>query len=631
MATSLGPDWSCAGEAPRWHFLREAVRYVTYEDGAPLRLSPERFSGLVPLWQTLELTSDHPSEVACPVGEALLVVLDFLLSSIQRMKLMQDIQLDGVLRAFAVLEAHDVPVSGVIRSSWPLLGFLAVAQRHILGLGGSKHGSLGILRPYAALCDAAKPLAVAVEGWMDESARTTLLPPLSGVAVAAARFRRHLAEGPEACNRDRVGPAVSWLLHSLAIENTSSASLPTGFDKAIDGALAKVGWTQLFFTGWPVFAMLHRIQETYFRDAFCAEAEPGAYGLLSRAVPESVWICVRRRAEVVDDRWRQEGEFPDCGHVLEAMQGESRDCLVVDIGANYGACALGLAKLGFEVLALEPTPLTARLLRAAVARNGLGNSVVVLEAAAGHGGATPAFVRCPRGHSARCQVSHEAQLPGEEMSPTAVQSISLDTAVEEHLKTRRLCAVKIDVEGAELETLLSGVGVLSGLRPTLFLELHPFELRAGGSSTEEVFDLLVDTMGYRAFQPLPPTSSGVCPPHMVRGNGTWLDARWLSAEPLDTLSAVADSCACALACTARIAPWWQPRGHGCRCWDFEESSGRCGLWRRCGLATVAATGAPEASPEHRGPGPKAGRGSAPAAAAAGWLAGELNGNWRVTA
>lgn len=64
---------------------------------------------------------------------------------------------------------------------------------------------------------------------------------------------------------------------------------------------------RVFFSSWPVLAVLHRMQEAQIRDADCHDAEPGAYALQTRAVPDSFWVCVRRKQDLVDERWRTLG------------------------------------------------------------------------------------------------------------------------------------------------------------------------------------------------------------------------------------------------------------------------------------------------------------------------------------
>lgn len=50
--------------------------------------------------------------------------------------------------------------------------------------------------------------------------------------------------------------------------------------------------------------------------------------------------------------------------------------------------------------------------------------------------------------------------------------------------------IKIDIEGLEAEATKGADHLLSSVRPTLIIEIHPLQLKLSGSSEEEVFELL---------------------------------------------------------------------------------------------------------------------------------------------
>jgi FkbM family methyltransferase len=145
--------------------------------------------------------------------------------------------------------------------------------------------------------------------------------------------------------------------------------------------------------------------------------------------------------------------------------------VVVDVGAFIGTHTLALAQaVGPEgqVLAFEPNPETARLLRANVARLGLGNirvsDVAVADGCfqfrnvAARGGAEG----CNRG--ANMVALDRAGAPEDTGSPT---SVSLDSL---RLEACRL--IKIDAEGLSAEVLRGARDLLGRLQPLVVAEVN---------------------------------------------------------------------------------------------------------------------------------------------------------------
>ncbi|CAE8634815.1 unnamed protein product [Polarella glacialis] len=704
--------WSCAGDEPRWHFLREAVRYVIWDGQAPLRTSLKRFTGLLPIWIKEQTGLDNEEQIAtgapCPTGEIFLMLMDYVFSNVERIRKDNSIDMNSFITILHALQVRLPSYTAVLTSSWPIFGVLMLAQRDLLRLGlgppgpseesssdadgsdGSTEGegrnldgSRGAgtrrpdlspfamaLIPFSRICEAGQPLARALEAWLQIP---TLdggppLPPLPlETRLAAWRLQQKLAAEPSLCAGDHAASAAARLVASGILPQVPWGGMSgnsynsTGWKPAflmlktlLDRSLHSAGgWSRLIFSGWPLMAVLHRLQEAYTREAICGEVEQNAYGLLSRASPESVWLCVRRGQGVVEERWRQQGEFPDCIKIAEAMRGpQYKNCLFADVGANLGSCSLMLARQGLEVLAVEPNPMTADLFRAAVLRNGLQDKITVVQAAVGRHSSSQAALHCPGGHSAICHVLPVSSQPPAADAPAGggqeelVQVISLDDLLAAHGSKRPLCGVKIDVEGAEYEVLLGGQETLKKTKPILFLELHPHELRERGTSSEHVINKLTNELGYTEFIPLSegtaPSCSGTRSNSAsspaasagsrsdegdgsggLGGNGTHSGRCWGSAAQLMVpgFEGVADACACSNACYDRLRPKRNDDGSealGCRCWDFEVASGRCNLYHTCGTSGRGQVD------------PNPGQGNEPPACP-GWWSGEMNGILRISA
>ena len=165
----------------------------------------------------------------------------------------------------------------------------------------------------------------------------------------------------------------------------------------------------------------------------------------------------------------------------------------LDIGANVGLISLEAALLvGPEgrVVAVEPSPGNIVALRRHIELNGMSRRIVVVEAvcAAEDGG------------------SATLAIPGDQIGeigsgPTLMTHQYL-TGTERRLKVRRrsldcLCrdldlrpkAIKIDVEGAELEVIRGACETLEDSRPIVWLAFHPYVFPDPKAATNELFQM----------------------------------------------------------------------------------------------------------------------------------------------
>lgn len=153
----------------------------------------------------------------------------------------------------------------------------------------------------------------------------------------------------------------------------------------------------------------------------------------------------------------------------------SRRCLV-DVGAHYGLFSLVFAsRPGATAVAVEPSP----------------SALVVLEH---HCGANPdlRITVAPVAMGAEPGEMHvaidvEGQATRSTAGSLAVPVMTLDDLADAH--GIRPDALKIDVEGMELEVLLGAAKTLA-LRPVVFLEVHPRDLAAVGAGVREIEQLL---------------------------------------------------------------------------------------------------------------------------------------------
>lgn len=160
-----------------------------------------------------------------------------------------------------------------------------------------------------------------------------------------------------------------------------------------------------------------------------------------------------------------------------------------DIGAHIGYYALLGARLvgcRGRVVAFEPEPENASVLRRNVALNGYDHLVVMEKAVADRKGKTSLFRSTLEGsHSLYDLPSSLAA--GEVID---VETVTLDEVISS-LGLQGVDLVKIDAEGAEAAVLKGMHGLLASVHPpNVIIEYNPERQAAAGLTGEQFFDLL---------------------------------------------------------------------------------------------------------------------------------------------
>jgi FkbM family methyltransferase len=147
------------------------------------------------------------------------------------------------------------------------------------------------------------------------------------------------------------------------------------------------------------------------------------------------------------------------------------------VGANVGFYALTATAVDpdVDVHAFEPYPPVLELLRANLALNPRADRVQIFEQAIGSepGHALLHIPRDPHGYvETSASLNPDFRLGGTEGALTVEV-----TTLDEHLATtahrRRVSVVKVDVESLEHEVLAGASKLLSGDRPSVFVEVLP--------------------------------------------------------------------------------------------------------------------------------------------------------------
>lgn len=160
---------------------------------------------------------------------------------------------------------------------------------------------------------------------------------------------------------------------------------------------------------------------------------------------------------------------------------ELRPDLVVDVGANYGELLLNGDYAGARVLAIEPNPAVAALLRRSLAHHPDRSAIDVHEVVAGAVDGGTATLRIDPAWSGSASVALDGVgRRGEALVEVTVPARSLDALTADLPGDRVL--LKIDAEGWEAEVLAGAAGLLGRPGPLIaIVEFDPAHLRRAGA------------------------------------------------------------------------------------------------------------------------------------------------------
>lgn len=191
-------------------------------------------------------------------------------------------------------------------------------------------------------------------------------------------------------------------------------------------------------------------------------------------------------SEYIFEQVRNAGQFYELS-LLEELQEllGARQGLIVDVGANLGNHTVFFSGvLNRNVVAVEPEPKNVELLRKNVNLNRLGALVDVHAVAAWEHNGT---------------VSIEQNLANNR-GTFRVAPLGLSVAckpLSDIVGNRRVAAMKIDVEGAELQVIRGAIDIIKRDRPLISAELHSSSARAEvGTLLEEQGYILCSIVGY---------------------------------------------------------------------------------------------------------------------------------------
>lgn len=192
--------------------------------------------------------------------------------------------------------------------------------------------------------------------------------------------------------------------------------------------------------------------------------------------------------------------------VLEEVAGETAEARLLDrvlgpgdtfldVGANHGGYSLRAARRvgpAGRVVAFEPQPRLAALVRRSFQSNGFYHASVLEIACSDRAGEADLFV--PRRNSGEASI-HAALAGNLAVESVRIRLERLDDALDWRALPGRV-VVKIDVEGSEASLLAGAEQLLRIRRPLVLFESSPTTARAAGSSVAGVVEAL-RRVGYK--------------------------------------------------------------------------------------------------------------------------------------
>jgi len=172
----------------------------------------------------------------------------------------------------------------------------------------------------------------------------------------------------------------------------------------------------------------------------------------------------------------------------------------LDVGANHGSFAIVASKLvganGF-VLAVEPQPRLAKALERSLTANALCKFQIHNLAVGNTDGEIELLVPLGTSGSAGVFPEHSAT---HQYKTFKVPLRRFDDLVDWRQFQGRVL-LKLDVEGSECAFLIGASQMITTLKPTLIIEVHPTSLKAAGATGDKLKELL-QTLGYMCYAEL---------------------------------------------------------------------------------------------------------------------------------
>lgn len=560
-----------------WHQLRETLRNLVHFQSSNklLEFADQVVAEGRPLPNITQST--------CLLGSLCLALL-FTLHSVHNLQTSRKEASSSVHRL--VLQASSIDRfdwASLFYSSWPIFALLDLLHQWLSprAFTTSRILSRGVPFPIIKLA---------------ESMPSKVAPHIRKAFMLLASL------GMAAGHQTRVRYGLLSVAFTQTLDSAESLFL-AGANLGSANRLAACNLTSL--GGVPLWQLLNQLQ-TYHLSQAGTGCPQGSHALRTRSHADDAgsWMCIPETGSVVGAHLSNIGLFPDCqviaDQLLDHELKQGQDCLVVDTGANIGSCTILWASMGAHVVAFEPLPSNAALLRASVRNNGLESQVSVIQSAAADKatkrrlqvGDDDALGRIlhSRVHKLTRQSEHTELGVAAARIDSVVVPDELSGQVCDVVSGRcglRPCLLKTDCEGGDFEALKGAANLLPLLRAVVVEANFNFLVNASKDEIDSIVRTNLDMLDFLAregfqMQRLSNRAhleAGARCKIMVRASFVLraTETVYMSDRPalLDAHLGCRDTCECMALCDQQI-------NQGCRCWSYQPSTGLCRLMRSHG-------------------------------------------------
>jgi FkbM family methyltransferase len=163
---------------------------------------------------------------------------------------------------------------------------------------------------------------------------------------------------------------------------------------------------------------------------------------------------------------------------------------VLDIGAHIGLFSIIASQLAGDtgkIFAFEPSPTTIKFLEKTIRINNKEKIIApVQQAMSAQPGKLTFFVSEDKIDNSNSLVSYkdDRKLNGIEVDVNTIDNFAAANQLG------KVDFIKIDVEGAEYDTLQGGENIFISKRPACILAIHPVPIKAKGDKLEDIYDFV---------------------------------------------------------------------------------------------------------------------------------------------